>query len=264
MKIYHSFIYDTDATILAFLLFTFMMLSIFYGRNRGLRRFNSGRYFNASSTKTIISAMFGLLAFLLAFTFGMSGNRYDARRTHIVEEANAIGTAIGRADLYNEPDRAEFRNDFKKYVEARIEYFEAGKDLSRVLAANDTAAACGTRLWDRAMHLSKSPGYQTPTMLMVPALNAMLDISTTRQMGELERVPDSIVLMLFVVSLASGFYLGYTSPESKLDWLVAVGFCLLTSVVVYITLDLDRPRRGFINLAASHDAMLQLREFFEN
>jgi hypothetical protein len=262
MKIDHSFIFDTDAVVLAFLLFFFMFFSIYCGRVLGLRRFNSGRHFDASSTKTIISAMFGLLAFLLAFTFGMSGNRYDTRRGHIVEEANAIGTAILRADLYEDADRVEFRNDFKKYLEARIEYFEAAKDIPRVLAANDSAANYGKRLWDRAMKVSHLSGYNTQTMQMVPALNAMFDISTTRQMGELERVPDSIVLMLFVVSLASGFYLGYTSPESKIDWLVAIGFCLLTSVVVYITLDLDRPRRGFINLTASHDAMLQLRQLF--
>jgi len=263
MKIYHSFIYDTDATVLAFLLFTFMLLSILYGRKLGLKRFNSGRHFDASSTKTIISAMFGLLAFLLAFTFGMSGNRYDTRRGHIVDEANAIGTAILRADLYGDSDRTEFRNDFKKYLEARIEYFEAGKDIPRVLASIDVAGESGKRLWSRATKMAHVSGYSTQTMQMIPALNDMFDISTTRQMGELERVPDSIVIMLFVVSLASGFYLGYTSPESKIDWLVAVGFCLLTAVVVYITLDLDRPRRGFINLTASHDAMVQLRQYFE-
>jgi hypothetical protein len=81
-------------------------------------------------------------------------------------------------------------------------------------------------------------------------------------MGELERVPDSIVIMLFAVSLATGFFLGYSSPESKLDWFVAVGFCLLTAVVIYITLDLDRPRRGFIHLGGAHQAMLALRSYF--
>ncbi len=262
MKVDHSLIFDTDAAILSLVLFILMALSIYYGRRLGLKRFNAGRHFDASSTKTIISAMFGLLAFLLAFTFGMSGNRYDARRGHIVEEANAIGTVILRADLYQDSDRTEFRKDLKKYLEARIEYFEAGRDIPRVFAAIDTANAYGKRLWDRTMKLSPPNGVHGPTAQMVPALNAMYDIATVRQMGELERVPDSIVLMLLVVSLASGFYLGYTSPESKLDWLVAVGFCLLTSVVVYITLDLDRPRRGFINLEGSHAAMLELRKNF--
>ncbi len=262
MKLYHSFIFDTDAVVLVLFLFSFMLLSIYTGRRLGLRRFAAGRHFDASSTRTIISAMFGLLAFLLAFTFGMSGNRYDARRANIVDEANAIGTAILRADLYEDADRTQLRSDFKQYLEARIEYFEAGKDIQKVMAANKVAADYGKRIWDRAMKLSHTTGSQTPTMQMVPALNAMFDISTTRQIGELERVPDSIVIMLFVVSIASGFFLGYTSPESKLDWLVAVGFCILTSVVVYITLDLDRPRRGFINITASHDAMLMLRQNF--
>src|SRR4051812_37770000 len=125
MKISHSLIYNTDAAVIAFFLFSFMLLSIYLGRKLGLKRFKAGKQLNASSTRTIISSMFGLLAFLLAFTFGISGNRFDARRKHIIDEANAIGTAILRIDLYDEQDRVAFRGDFKNYLEARIEYFEA-------------------------------------------------------------------------------------------------------------------------------------------
>jgi hypothetical protein len=42
----------------------------------------------------------GMLGLLLAFTFGMSNDRYNKRRDLIIEEANDIGTAILRADLY--------------------------------------------------------------------------------------------------------------------------------------------------------------------
>lgn len=46
-----------------------------------------------------------------------------------------------------------------------------------------------------------------------------------------------------------------------MDWFIIVGFCLLTLVVIYIPLDLDRPRRGFIKLDGSEQAMLDLRKF---
>ena len=88
-------------------------------------------------------------------------------------------------------------------------------------------------------------------------------ISAITSSSDAARVPDSIVSMLFVLSLATAFYLGYSSAgKERLDWFVAVGFCVLTSVVVYITLDLDRPRRGFIQLTGSHQAMVELRKLF--
>ena len=49
-----------------------------------------------------------------------------------MEEANDIGTAILRSDLYPDSIRNEFRKDFKNYVQARIEFFDAGHDLAKV------------------------------------------------------------------------------------------------------------------------------------
>lgn len=260
--LHRSFIYETAAEVLVAILLVLMLVCIYAGRKVGLKRIKALPE-NEGSTGTTISAMFGLLAFLLAFTFGMSASRYDTRRENIVDEANAIGTAILRADLYPDEERTAFRNDFHQYLEARIHYFEAGPDIVEARKAKDEADTYGTQLWARATKLSQQPDRYVATMQMIPALNDMLDISTTRLMAELARVPDSIVSMLFVLSLASAFYLGYTSAaKGRLDWFVAIGFCVLTSVVVYITLDLDRPRRGLIQLTSSHQAMLELRKLF--
>src|SRR5438045_2424754 len=47
----------------------------------------------------IVAATLGLLAFVLAFTFGLAATRFDARRQVVVKEANAIGTAYLRAGM---------------------------------------------------------------------------------------------------------------------------------------------------------------------
>jgi hypothetical protein len=261
--LHRSFIYETAAEVLVAILLVLMLACVYAGRKVGLKRIKAYTENEGGATGTTISAMLGLLAFLLAFTFGMSASRYDTRRKNIVDEANAIGTALLRADLYPDEERAAFRNDFHQYLEARIHYFEAGQDIVEAEKAKTKADNYGTQLWVRATKLSHQPDRYVATMQMIPALNGMLDISTTRLMAELARVPDTIVSMLFVLSLATAFYLGYSSAaKGRLDWFVAVGFCVLTSVVVYITLDLDRPRRGLIQLTTSHQAMLELRKLF--
>ena len=40
----------------------------------------------------MVGATLGLLAFMLAFTFGLAASRFDDRRQVVLDEANAIGT----------------------------------------------------------------------------------------------------------------------------------------------------------------------------
>src|SRR6266404_3021294 len=68
----------------------------------------------------IVGATLGLLAFLLAFTFGLAASRFDARQGFIVEEANSIGTTYLRAALRPEPERSKIRELLREYVEVRL------------------------------------------------------------------------------------------------------------------------------------------------
>src|SRR5438876_10839801 len=46
---------------------------------------------------TMVGATLGLLAFILAFTFGLAATRFDTRRQVLLDEANASGTTYLRA-----------------------------------------------------------------------------------------------------------------------------------------------------------------------
>ncbi len=253
----------TDAWKLACGMFLIMVLCTFFGRRVAIWRKKAHVPGQDDSSSTTMSATLGLMAFLLAFTFGMSSGRFDSRRSIIVSEANAIGTAILRADMYDEPHRSAFRKDFRTYLEARIQYYNLKTNLDHVEGARIAARQSAKRLWARATTLSRDPYYESATRQMVPELNEMFDLATTRLIGELSRVPGSITWMLFILAWASAFYHGYTSVvKGKLDWFPAMGFCLLISLVIYITLDLDRPRRGFIQLSTAQYAMEELMDQF--
>ena len=258
-----SLMQSLDSWIISSILFVAMVLSIWVGTVVGKRIARPDSTNDDSNTGRDISSLTALLFFLLAFAFGMSGNRYESRRGVIVEEANDIGTALLRADLYPDVERAAFRRDFKDYLELRIAYFEE-RTMAKVLTADSMAQVIAAKLWQRATNLAKDPAYLVATQQMIPALNAMIDVATTRKAGELAKVPETIVWMLFGLAITCGFFVGYASAwKAKLDWIVAGGFCLLVSFVVYITLDLDRPRRGFINLKMTNQNIIDLRKNFE-
>ena len=99
---------------------------------------------------------------------------------------------------------------------------------------------------------------------MIPALNDLIDVTTSRLSGEKTKVPQSILVMLFFLSMIIAFYGGYSEGlKGKIDWLVQIGFCLLVSLVILFTLDLDRPRRGFVNLDVPNQTIIDLRKNFE-
>src|SRR5262245_57762214 len=68
-----------------------------------------------------ITAVLGLLALLMGFTFSLAIDRYDVRRKLVIDEANAIGTAYLRAQLLGAPHRERISGLLARYVDNRID-----------------------------------------------------------------------------------------------------------------------------------------------
>lgn len=206
------------------------------------------------------ASLFGLLALLLAFTFGEADSRFDVRRRIITTEANNIGTAILRADMYADSERIAFRKDFTGYVEARINYYESKRDEVKITEAKKETTKFATLLWKRAAGLSKHPSNLAASNQMIPALNAMIDITTEREAALKATVPESVLMLLFIISLCCSFFIGYcVAHDKRLNRLAVGGFIFLTTIVIYVIMDLDRPRRGIINLDSNHQYIKDLR-----
>lgn len=265
-----TMILRTEAWVLSLLLFVLMIVFVWLGNFAG-RLWRKKDFAGASAAAdeksgfgSLEAGLFGLFGFILAITFGMSGNRYDNYRNVMVQEANDIGTAILRSDLYPDSIRMEFRRDFKAYVEARISYYEAGRDIDKMLEYKKEAALITSRIWKRATDMSKQPNMLIPSNQMIPALNAMIDITTTRESTLKAHIPDIIIIALFVLALTVTFVAGFgSSIIRRKDWIIICGFTLLTSLVIYVTLDIGRPMRGLINADVGQGAMVELRGMFE-
>src|SRR5689334_7999454 len=78
-----------------------------------------------SPVAAIAGAVLGLAGFMLAFTFGIVSERYDARKGMVRDEAIAIRTAWQRSDFLPETDRAEAAALLRQYVDERVKFAEA-------------------------------------------------------------------------------------------------------------------------------------------
>jgi len=258
MKI--SFILRHEAWELALMLFVIMLLFVITGRQVGAKILRE-----REMDGNVLASLFAILGLMLAFIFGMSLTRYEKRIDIHIQESNDIGTAILRADLYPEDIRQQFRADFKQYVEARIAYFEAGTDTVKMFSAMRETDAIAQRIWNRAAQHSTNSSVSVPaTMQMVPALNAMIDITNTRWRMSVAKVPEAVLHLLFFLICICSFQLGYTlSAKKKMDWLGIFGVLLLVCTVVHLIIDIDRPRRGTITLEQVNQSIVDLRGMFE-
>ena len=208
----------------------------------------------------IEGSLLGLLALLLAFTFSMSASRFDARRQVLVDEANAIGTAILRADLYPDQDRQLFRADFREYVEARIGFHDAGFDEERVNATTSQSERISSTIWQRTAKIAQNRDSLIPSNNMVPAVNRMIDLVTTRNTMRQATVPDSILWTLFLLCLVSSFIVGVSiKKDVEMSWPVSLIFAFMISACVFLIIDLDRPSHGVITLDEASKAFIDLR-----
>lgn len=202
-------------------------------------------------TGSIQASILGLLALLLGFTFSMSMQRYDARSMALIDEANAIGTAILRVQLLPEAYRQEATDAFTDYVNLRVEVGQV--DLTQSderRAANERAVQLQNRLWDLAMSATAMDPRPVTTGAFVKSLNDVIDAQGKRNALLQMHVPEVVLLLLFVVFISSGGIMGYSAGLSgKRIFLPIVLVSVLITLIVFIIIDLDRPKRGLIRVS---------------
>jgi hypothetical protein len=101
----------------------------------------------------------------------------------------------------------------------------------------------------------------TLPMLLLPALNAMIDITTTRTMATQIHPPLVIFALLCVLALAGSLLAGYSMAGSQArSWTHMIGFAVIIAVTVYVIFDLEYPRLGLIRVDAADQVLVELRD----
>ena len=206
------------------------------------------------------SALLGLFALLLSFTFSQTASRYDKRINLAIEEANDIGTVILRTDLYSDSIRTAFRNDLKLYVEARNAYNNAGHNKEMADKSIAEAEEISGRIWQTATKAFKTTNLVMPHSIMLPALNSMIDVVASREAARMSRVPDLIIWLLIALNLLGSFTIGYSKNVKKRDWIILTIYAVMTVATIFTILDLDRPSRGIITTKQWSDKIVELRK----
>ena len=195
-------------------------------------------------TGMLVGSILALLAFLLAVTMGMAADRFDARRSLVLAEANAIGTAYLRAGYLPEPASSQARELLRQYVPLRIV-----TDADDLQADIDQSNAILAKLWTVTEGVAKTDGSDV-VAIYVESVNETIDIHESRvTAGIYSRVPETVILLLIVGAALSVGMVGYSAGlTGRRSLLSAVVLVVALGAVIMIVVDLDRPREGFIQV----------------
>ncbi len=251
-----------NAIVLAMGLLVGMVVCLDIGYRIGRHRSNQQPERFHEGIGAMEAAIFALLGLLLGFSFAGGTSRLDARRQLIIREANAIGTAYLRVDLLPASAQLDMRHLFREYLNARMGGYERLPDLEAADQEFARAAQIQQKIWSDAVTASgDDPTQNMARLLLLPALNEMIDITTDRTVALHTHLPLLIFILLISVALLSGLVAGYAMAKrqsrSLFHMLLYAG---AIAVTVYAIVDLDYPRSGLIRLDAADNALVELRD----
>jgi len=245
-------------TLLAIALVGFF-ICLELGFRLGQRRLDKTDDPEKSHTSALQGATLGLLALLLGFTFAMAVSRFDNRKSVILDQANAIGTAELRSRLLPAAQAEPAAKLFREYVDTWLSYRAAGTDLAQIKSSEARASEIENMLWNLAREATTADPHSIVAGLFVSAMNDVIDMHEKRHRSLEDRVPEVVFYLLFLVSAFAFGQIAYSSGLSGQRHPVAnVLFACCIALVLVIIMDIDRPRRGLIQV--SQDSMLRLQE----
>jgi hypothetical protein len=247
-------------TLVAAGLFIGMLAAIEMGRRFGFRTLARNPQKKLAGFRSLENGVFGLMGLLFAFTFSSAAVRFDARRQLVIQEANYIGTAYLRISLLPKDAQPDLRNLFRQYLDSRIETYQKLPDLVAAEAVLERSRALQLEIWNHALAACDTSRATPPYMLVLPALNAMIDITTTRT--EVIRIhpPLIVFVMLVALCLAASALAGYDMAENpSRSWLHILALTTSVVLTVYVIIDLEYPRLGLIRVQNSDQVLYDLR-----
>src|SRR3982751_1502293 len=250
---------ELSLVALLFCAIAIFLVAIELGYRLGQRRQDKTDEPDKSHTTALQTATLGLLALLLGFTFAMAVSRYDNRKTVILDQANAIGTAELRSRLLGAPHSDLAAPLFRAYVQSWLDYRAAGIDMKRLGAAENRAWQIEGELWDMVRGATAADTHSIPAGLFTAAMNDVIDMHEKRHRSVEDRVPDAVILLLVAVSALAMGQVAYSSGLSGRRRQVGnVTFALVIALVLVVILDIDRPRRVFVQV--SQESMIRLQQ----
>ncbi len=227
--------------------FFVVLIPTIIGHRFGIYRRKDQDELQHAPVGTIVGSAFALLAFMLAFTFQIATNRYDARKELLLDEVTNIRTTYLRAGLLKEPMRSDAKKLLIEYIDIRAELARDTSTLSSALIGSQQIL---NKLWDYAEELADEDRSSEVYALFTQSVNDLFDNFNQRITMTFEyRIPPLVIWILMIIAFFTMFTIGYQFGISgKGSFRINVFLAIIFGVVMFLISSLDRPEKGLARL----------------
>jgi multidrug transporter EmrE-like cation transporter len=148
----------------------------------------------------------------------------------------------------------------RSYVDARIATYRKLPDLKASQAEYSRSLQLQNEIWTQAIAAVRSTeGRDVTEVLVVQALNQMFDLAATRIAATTIHPPWIVYAMLIGLAFAAALLAGYQSAGESHDWMRRLGFAVIIAATVYVILEIEFPRLGFVRIDAIDQLLVNAR-----
>lgn len=242
------FLYSLSSISIVLVLFSLLLLFNQLGYWLGQKYKNDDDGDIKALTNAVQTSTLGLLALLLGFTFSMSMQRYDQRNQAMIAETNEVQNLVLQVQLLPEQQQQQLLPMIKKYVEQRLELGQI--DITRFderEAYQAKVKVIQQSMWKTVAQIDQQT--QLDMSAVSKQLQLVFETYNKRNALLMMHVPEVVIYLLFTVFVSAFCILGYSSGLAAKRIIIPTTMVMfLITMIVFIIIDLDRPKRGLIKV----------------
>ena len=178
-------------------------------------------------------------------------------RSLITDELVAIEAAYRRLDLLPSETQPPIRQLFRDYVTSRLNQYEAADH-----SVTPESRRLQDEIWTQSVAAASAsqPNPNSATLVLLPALNNMFDVTSARRNAFNMHPPHAVFILLLLMSCLCAFIAGFVISPGHSNWLHMVVFAALVSLTIGAILDIEYPSHGLIRLTSYDNYFIALRD----
>jgi hypothetical protein len=252
-------VYEANEFAVELGIFALMVIASEVGFRIGRRSGNQVAPDAKSQHLTVEAGLLGVLGLMLGFTMAMALNRFELRKQIVLQEAQAIGSAHLFTRLLPTEESKEIGDLLRAYTSVRIRPENRHDVYEQIAAARRESARLQGALWARAAAYGLKDPSPVRAGMLLQSLKEVIQLDAARWMAFQDHVPAAVIYVIALVGLLAVMVVGYTFGLTGVRQPFSIYMLSLAiTMVLWIIIDLDRPRDGHIRV--NQQPLLDLQE----
>ena len=220
---------------------TFLLIGWLYGRYR------TRTTEHVIVRDSLATAIFGLSALVLGFTFSNAAEHFDTRMSVIRDQANSVKQVYQSSNYLNPKDRSIVQNTLRQMITLRVSVYENIQTFDDLDGKTDAMGKLLNELNEEVnIAIPRAPASTKglADTVLRPQLTHLLDIFQTGILSAKHHPPVIIERFLFILLSIGALLSGYSMAIKKEeDWFLTVLYLGLMGFALYVIFSLEFPHQ---------------------